>query len=100
MAIEAIGKAVDGTRNYLHQIARKERPNQGSWEISNLWCEAAICMEKDDPDLADKCYTKARYWDEPESEEWTRELLEERGIQIDALNKELLQYRNRLKKSS
>lgn len=78
-ALLAIYMAATETKGYLTELHRKaHRSREKEVSLSKLWVEAGIRLRKIQPDLADRCITKAEYWTDPES--WSAKQIEQARI--------------------
>lgn len=70
-ALRAIYVAASETESYIAEYNRSfESDRERERALSRLWVEAGVSLRKIDPNLAQRCITKADYWTNPES--WSK----------------------------
>jgi hypothetical protein len=72
-AVESVLAAAQHTQSYLGTVRdRTERKSRATeLELIDLWHDAALHLERVDPDLSQICLTKAQFWSHPK--DWSRE---------------------------
>ena len=84
-ALNALYVATNETRLYLHDREEADRSREA--ELSRLWGAAGIALRNVDRSLADRCFSKASAWVEPEK--WDDARIVKADIEIDSMYQEL-----------
>ena len=81
-ALRALYKALNETKSYVASLNEGNARNRSKeHDIAYMWHEASVPIRHIDPDLANRCFLKGSYWQEPES--WSEAQVEESRIALD-----------------
>jgi hypothetical protein len=85
-ALYALYAALNETKAYVHRLNSGMRRNRKTeFAIAKLWSDASIPLRTIDSDLADRCFLKAGYWQDPDT--WTDLKLTRKRIKLDQVIK-------------
>ena len=84
-ALNALYVATNETRLYIHDRQQIDRDVEAA--LSRLWGAAGIALRKVDRSLADRCFSKATAWVEPEK--WNDERIVDANIELNSMYDEL-----------
>jgi hypothetical protein len=89
-ALLALYAALSETKPYIEDRKNGKRRNRKrELEIARLWHSASIPLRSIDKKFAERCFLKGSYWLEPDT--WNKRKIEEKGIAIDTVFKEIRQ---------
>jgi hypothetical protein len=86
-AIQAIYTAAASTRSYINDVqppigrGADPRDQNREAELSNLWMNAGLALQRIDYELAQKCEVKSGYWSNPDG--WSPAQVRLADIELD-----------------